>query len=150
MRRGLRFAGATVAALSAILLTGCMTPLQHIQVTLDGDLLVFRPCYPTGTVDTVRIAVGTDATSDRELAWVAEGEGAFGPDKMIEFGVAPLGFESTTPPIEFDPTENFIYFAMLGFEGGVRFTDTLHFDGRDLIPGKWLDERGQLSKTPCP
>jgi hypothetical protein len=78
------------------------------------------------------------------------GEGVFEPCEIIHYGTVPPGFEENVEPVPFEPGKKVVYLTLLGFEGGVRISDTLRVDGDDLVECMWLSVGGALSGENCP
>lgn len=144
-----RMAAVTSIGLVAALLSSCITPLAELEAGLEGQDVLFRPCYETGIVDTIRVRIASGAQSERQLVWELTGEGVFEPGEVIRYGTAPPGFQESAEPIRFEPSEKVVYVTLLGFDGGVRFSDTLRVDGDDLVEGMWLSAGGALSSGDC-
>lgn len=143
--------GALAAASLMILLalTGCMSPLPQVEVTLKSGSVIFLSCEPASGVDTIRASVTPAAGGETREVWLLAGEGDFGPEHPITYGEAPDGFvvKSGPEPLALEGVR--IRFSLAGFAGGIRYSDTWNFLGDDLREGQWLDRSGQLHDTPC-
>ena len=132
-----------------IALSGCMSPASKVEATLSDGAIVFLDCEDALGIDTIRASVAPSTGGAGREVWLISGQGNFGPDTPITYGVTPAGFavETGPKPIELDGTR--VSIVLSGFAGGVRYSDVLNVVGEDMHEGLWLDNLGNLNEEPC-
>lgn len=126
-----------------------MSPLPRVEVTMKDGSVIFLSCELASSVDTIRTSVAPADGGEGRETWLLNGEGDFGPERPIVYGEAPQGFVVKSGPEPLILEGARIRFSLVGFAGGVRYTDTWNFLGDDLREGMWLDRSGHLHDIPC-
>jgi len=144
--RGRKWIVAAGAVVLISALSGC-TAVSHISAKLSQGTVSFALCDDLKpTKIEVQVAKSTASYLKYKTVWVATGELLPNSGRVVQYGVVPTGFVTSSGPFDFLPSKSHID---IFFEGAGDSSSQFVFDGSRLVRDKWLNWNGNLVSSPC-